>query len=267
MKPIILFRTSYELDSELAIARKYFPVSETRMNLINQLVIPRYSALPFYRELERDLALQGSRMINSFMEHDYIASFDYYFDLEEYTPKSYFSLQEVPKNKGPFVVKGKTNSRKQQWKEKMFAKNYEDLVKLYVELSNDPLIGDQGIVIRDFIPLENFGTGLNGLDFANEWRFFFYKNTLLTYGYYWSSGETMPKKEDLDPEAIKLAHEMAAIASRRVNFFVLDLAKTKDGKWILIEMNDAQMSGLSENDPEDLYRNLAIALEKEGKGE
>lgn len=266
MKPIILFRKSREFEDEFQTAQKYFEVVESRMNITNRLVIPRYSALPFYRELERDLQMQGSRMINSYMEHDYIASFDYYFDLEKYTPKSYFSLQDVPKNTNcKYVVKGRTNSRKQQWKEKMFAEDYASLVELYLELSSDPLIGNQGIVIREYEPLENFGTGLNGLDFANEWRFFFYKNTMLTYGYYWSSGEVIPDKASIDPEALKLASEIALIASQRTNFFVLDLAKTKSGKWILIEINDASMSGLSENLPDDLYSNLAKAIEEESK--
>lgn len=261
MKPVILFRKSYELESEFQTAKKYFEVVESRMNLTNRLVIPRYSALPFYRELERDLQLQGSRMINNYMEHDYIASFDYYFDLEEFTPKSYFSLQDVPRNTNKqFVVKGKTNSRKQQWKEKMFAPDYQSLVNLYLELSADPLIGNQGVVIREFEPLENFGTSLNGLDFANEWRFFFYKNTLLSYGYYWSSGEVIPDKSSLDPQALELASQIAQIASQRTNLFVLDLAKTKTGKWILIEMNDGSMSGLSENNADELYANLAKAI-------
>lgn len=264
MKPVILFRKSYDLESEFQTAKKYFEVVESRMNLTNRLVIPRYSALPFYRELERDLQIQGSRMINNYMEHDYIASFDYYFDLQEFTPKSYFSLQDVPRNSNKqFVVKGKTNSRKQQWKEKMFASDYQSLVNLYLELSSDPLIGSQGVVIREFEPLENFGTGLNGLDFANEWRFFFYKNTLLSYGYYWSSGDIIPEKTSLDPQALELASEIAQIASQRTNFFVLDLAKTKAGKWILIEMNDGQMSGLSENNADELYANLAKAIESD----
>lgn len=265
-KPVIYFRTSRELEDELLVAKKYFEVVHSRMNLENRLVIPRYSALPFYKELEGDINSQNSSLINSYFEHNYIASFDYYYDLEKYTPKTYFSLQEVPKNSNKqYVVKGKTNSRKQQWKEKMFASNYEDLVKIYLDLSADPIIGDQGVIIREFVPLENFGTGINGLDFANEWRFFFYKENLLSYGYYWSSGDILPTKQDLDPRAIELAREIAKIASERVNFFVIDLAKTKNGDWILIEMNDGQMSGLSENDPEDLYTNLLSAITKENE--
>lgn len=71
------------------------------------------------------------------------------------------------------------------------------------------------------------------------------------------------KKTSLDPQALELASEIAQIASQRTNFFVLDLAKTKAGKWILIEMNDGQMSGLSENNADELYANLAKAIESD----
>lgn len=264
MKPVILFRKSMDIESEIKVAQKYLDVVDSRVNLSNRLVIGRYSVLPFYHELEKDLRLQNSQLVNSTLDHQYIANFDYYWDVALWTPKSYFNLQDVPKDGGPFVIKGRTNSRKHQWKEKMFAPDYADLVKKYLDAGHDPLIQDQGVVIRDFVPLQKFGEGINGLAFANEWRFFFYKNTLLSYGYYWSSGEVIPSKDQLDPQAIAKAQEIATVVSERVNFFVLDLAKTETGEWILIEINDGQMSGLSENDPEELYSNLAQALKKDG---
>jgi hypothetical protein len=264
MKPVILFRKSYDLEAEMQSAQKYFEVVESRVGLANRLVIPRYSLLPFPHELERDIKLQGGKLINSTLEHQYIANFDYYHDVALWTPRSYFDLQQVPKDGGPFVIKGRTNSRKHQWLSKMYATDYKDLLQKYWALNDDPLIQDQGIVIRDFVKLKNFGTGINGLDFANEWRFFFYKKTLLSYGYYWSSGETIPDKSSLDPACIAKANEIAETVSENVNFFVLDLAQTEKGDWILIEINDGSMSGLSENDPEELYKNLAEALKKDG---
>ena len=255
MKPIILFRKNQYNKEEFLIAQKYFDVTESRIGLENRLVIPRYSSLPFHNELERDLVLQNSKLINSTYEHSYVSNFDYYFDLESYTPKTYFRLEDVSSS-GPWVCKGKTNSLKSQFKAKMFAENRNDLINKYNDLLNDAFVGEQGIIIRDFVPLESFGKSLSGIDYANEWRFFFYKNQLLSYGYYWSNAEIIPKNEDLDPKAKDLAQEIASIVSERVNFFVVDLAKTNDGKWILIELNDGTMSGLSENDPEILYSNL-----------
>jgi hypothetical protein len=45
-----------------------------------------------------------------------------------------------------------------------------------------------------------------------------------------------------------------------VNFFVMDVALTESGRWIVIELNDGQMAGLSENDPDVLYGNMKKML-------
>jgi hypothetical protein len=39
------------------------------------------------------------------------------------------------------------------------------------------------------------------------------------------------------------------------------VAKTQSGEWIVIELNDGQMAGLSDNDPSVLYHNLKVRLE------
>lgn len=276
MKPIILFRKSRDLEEEFSIAQKYFEVVESRVNIPNRLVIPRYSALPFYSELERDLKLQGSRLINSHLDHQYIANFDYYYDLNEepvgfdsknkplfLTPESVFELSKIPEWENGYVVKGRTNSRKHQWNGKMFVKTRQEAIELALELEqNDSLVREQGFVVRKFEPLKVFEYGINGLPFSNEWRCFFYKEELLTVGYYWTIAQNVPKPESLPPEALQVAQQAAKILSQRIDFFVVDIAETIDGRWIVIEVNDGQMSGLSDNDPEVLYKKLSEVLKK-----
>lgn len=258
MEPVVLFRGfSPEGKDEIPFAEKHFKVFQSRIDLKNKLVIPRYCALPFYKELEHDLALQGSKMINTFHEHTYIASFDYYWDLEEVTPKTWFDIRQVPENGGPFVLKGKTNSCKFNWNRKMFAPDFEAAVAIFCELTCDPLIGDQGVVIRKYEKLKTYEIGINNLPFTNEWRFFFYKRELLSYGYYWSIAES---KGEIDERGIDFAKEVAEVVAERVPYFVLDIAQKEDGNWILIEINDGQMSGLSENNPEVMYGNLRKLL-------
>jgi hypothetical protein len=262
MKTKMLFRPTGDQKEELKICQKHFSVSDTRIGMSNSLVIARFpGSRTYYRELENDLKLQGSYLINSYFDHNFIASFDWYHELKDMTPKSYFSLQDVPKDGGPFVLKGRTNSRKHQWREKMYAKDYKDAVRIYFELMNDdPAIADQGIVIRDFIPLEDFGEGVNGQPFANEWRCFFYKEELLSFGYYWINGDIIPDNSVFDETAMNFAKSAALKISDRCNYFVLDIAKTKKGEWIVIEVNDGQYSGLSGNDAETLYTNLVRVL-------
>ena len=261
MNPVILFRNELSTEEEFLSAQSYFPVFQSRMDIKeNSLVIGRYSVLPYYKELERDLSRINSRLINNYLEHDYIASMTYVLDIEEYTPKTYWHPQELPQEDKEYVVKGRTNSRKQQWKEKMFASNKKEAMNIYQELMNDPLIAEQGVVFREYVPLKNYGISLNGMPFSDEWRFFYYKENILSYNFYWTSSEYIPKKEDLPKEAVDFANKVAKIVSKRTNFFVLDIARTEKGDWIVIELNDGQMSGLSENDPNELYSELSNLL-------
>jgi hypothetical protein len=253
---VLLFRKDVDSAEEFEIARQYFDVIEYRTDCPDGvLVIGRYSVLPYYRELEVDLRKMGGILVNSYRQHSWIANFEYYDVLKEFTPESWddydFPHCRYP---GPFVVKGRTNSRKHEWNTKMFAPTKRDALLISGELMKDGLIGPQGVIYRRHVPLKVFETVINGLPFSNEWRFFFYKEELLSYGYYWSSAEDVNRV--LEPEGVAFAKEVAKIAAKHVNFFVLDIAEKEDGGWILIEVNDGQMSGLSENDPHVLYRNL-----------
>ena len=57
MKPTILIRRQFMSKYELKFAENHFQVAESRMHCKDCLVIGRYSVLPFYEELDRDLRL------------------------------------------------------------------------------------------------------------------------------------------------------------------------------------------------------------------
>ena len=120
----------------------------------------------YFKELEADLKAQGSRLINTYREHSYIANFDYYYDIEDLTPKTWFRLEDV-QEVGPYVVKGRTNSRKFQWDTQMYAEDLEGMEKIASFLWQDSLIGSQDIIIRKFVKLNVLETGINGLPFSN----------------------------------------------------------------------------------------------------
>jgi hypothetical protein len=65
-----------------------------------------------------------------------------------------------------------------------------DIVRIYSDLSVDPIIGDQGIIIREFMDLEVVEEGVSQ-PFFNEWRFFFYEDQMLSNGFYWTCSEKM----------------------------------------------------------------------------
>lgn len=266
MKPTILFRGS-DLDSEIErlTASKYFNVVESRTQCKDSLVIGRYSVLPYYHELNNDLKHNNCKLINDFEQFDYVAGMYYYDDIRNYTFPTWFkSVGDIPHDReGPFIVKGRTNSRKQDWKTLMYAKDREAAIRIQCELLKDPFIGPQGLVFRQYVPLMKLGeSDITGQPYVNEWRFFFYKNLPLVSSFYWTlADENVIKKASLSKEGIDLALFVANILKDHTNFFCLDIAQKEDGGWIVVEVNDGQMAGLPTVEmADDFYYNLDKAI-------
>ena len=255
----ILFRKSLAEEEEFNIASQYFDVIESRALIEqNDFVIPRYSALPYFEELEKDINILGGRLINNYQEHRYIANlFNWYNDLKDYTPKTWNSLQEVDSD-GPFVLKGETNSRKHLWNTHMFAADKDRLKEVYFRLQDDSLIGSQDIIIREYESFKAFDYGIGGIPITKEFRFFCYGDKVLASGYYWSNFEEIQESNQLNSNEVPkgFLKKIMKVVSAHTNFYVLDVAQRKDLKWRLVEINDGMMSGLSMVNAHELYSNL-----------
>lgn len=262
MKPHVLFRNSIETESEFTACRLTLPTVQYRSEIPNNtLVIPRYSALPFYKELEDELALSNSKLINSHTQHRYVADItNYYPDIKQLTPQTWTNWSNLPP--GSFIVKGRTNSRKHQWSRQMFAETRLEVVKIVNSLLDDTFIRDQGLCVREYIPLKQFTTGINSLPICNEWRFFLLADQIIDYGFYWSDHEDYKPYDLPPPKAFRLVNKVASIVKDKINFYVVDVAETATGEWIVIELNDGSMSGLSMIKPTEFYLNLRYLLEK-----
>ena len=262
MQPTILMRPSLAEENEFSIASKYLPTYKQRSQVPkDSLVIGRYSVLPFYKELEDDLLEQGSTLINSHREHHWIADLrEWYMDFEGITPRTWFDFSSLPE-KGPFVVKGETNSKKFQWNTHMYAENRRQAGEVAGRLSQDGLLGDQNIYIREYVPLVKLADGLNGLQICEEYRFFILDRQILSGAFYWSSHiddlTTVPSAASV-PQTF-LAEVLERLGSN-ARFVVIDIARKVDGGWIVIEVNDGQMSGPSENNLDELYSNMKKVL-------
>lgn len=262
MKNLILYRgADFERD-ELKSASKYFTCTDRRPTIESgDFVIGRYSLWPFYADQAKDIEYVGATLINSYYQHRYIADLqNYVADLGELTPKTWDNLVDLPEE-GPFVLKGETNSRKNNWKEDMFALNKQQAIEIYGRLSNDSLIGHQKIYIRKFVPLHTYMLGVNGMPVTKEFRFFVAYGKVISGGYYWQNYidelATPPSPNEVPLDFLDKVIKRVGSNS---NFFVVDVAQTKSGDWIVIELNDGQQSGLSCNDPEVLYKNLFESL-------
>jgi hypothetical protein len=283
--PVILFRPSLAEKGELDVARRHFKVITSRaevqlfvapgkwgsaIELVETdipLVIPRYSALPYYHELETDIERLGGRLINTLQQHLFAADLqNWYAVLRDLTPRTWFRAEEVPfDHTGPFVLKGATNSRKHKWSTHMFAKDRDAVGTVLLHLLDDPLIAPQGIYVREFEPFVDFGLGLHGLPITQEYRFFCLDEDILAAGFYWSEHADLLLDEGQAAvvRGVPLDFVKREVLPRlkgRIRFVVVDVAKHIDGRWRVVELNDASMSGLGCVDPEVLYSRLREAL-------
>lgn len=265
MRPVILIRDSSEFgetNQEIESAERFFPgrVFKYRSEVPkNCLVFGRYAVLPFYRELESELMLKNSALVNSYNQHRYIADIrNWYEDVKEFTPKTFTQWGGL--TEGSWVVKGATSSRKHNWNTHMFASGRENLLKVIRLLMDDLTISQDGLVVREYVPLKKVCDGINGLPIVKEWRMFFYGENYIAGSYYWSTHleeYTEAHGAGVPNEVIEYAKRIAKIVAEKTNFFVLDVAEKEDGGFILIEINDGQMSGLSCIEPDEFYGNLS----------
>lgn len=268
--PIILFSMPADPSGEYArereAAKEHFLVESSRMAIPDYaLVVGRYSVLPMYQQLEEDLDYVGAQLVNTYRQHRYIADLkNWYQDLEEHTFPTWFRMEDVPDNCGPVVLKGETNSRKDRWHTHMFAKDKKEALEVFFKLQVDSCIGNQDICIRQYVPLVRLTEEVYGPPVTLEYRFFCSKDKILSSGYYWSSSlddvkDTIPFQTP--QRAIDLVNKVLPVISQNCNFVVVDVALTESGDWIVVELNDGQMSGLSENDPKVLYKNLKVSID------
>jgi hypothetical protein len=265
MNPVILFRDGNDYPGEMDIAAKSFKIITKRTQVLSQdLVIGRYSVIPYYEDLEADIIAMGGCLINSYKQHRYVADMGNWLrDLKDITPKTWNQLDQIP-FEGPFVLKGETNSKKFNWKTHMFAENKTEAIDVYLKLQEDGLIGNQSIYIRQYVPLVKVIDGVGDLPITKEFRFFIYNGVVLSGGFYWSNYlddlDVIPDVNDVPKEFLQ---KIIDSVGKNIMFWVVDVAQTQSGDWIVIELNDAQQSGLSCNDPANLYSNLNKILKVE----
>lgn len=266
MKPVLLFRASLAEEDELNCAKQYFAVIERR-SLIpsDRLIIPRYSSLPYYDELDKDVQFAMSELINTPVQHEYVANIaNWYKDLEDLTPKTYFSgFSSLPS--GSYVLKGATNSRKHEWNRRMFAPTNHDIPKIMGSLLDDCLIKDQGIVVREFEKFQTYEYGINDLPITHEYRVFVCDSKIVSFGYYWASHPEIYESPNfhhdfIDGRGMDLVGRVIERIGNKCRFYVIDIARKEDGEWRVIELNDATMSGLSTISPANFYANLERIL-------
>ena len=271
MKPLIVFRRSVAEREEIASAQR--AELETADSLASarpdETVVGRYSVLPFYTEHARAVELLGGTLVNSVAQHEYVADLtQWYDDLQDMTFETWFSVADAPKDAGPFVLKGHTNSMRHRWKTHMFAPDWESANKIEWELSNDMLLSGQKTCVRKFEPLVRLGEQVTGMAISEEHRFFVLDSEILCGGFYWALYEEDIRAAGFSvPSPTSVPREFLARAIERVGdkcrFYALDVARTAMNEWKVMELNDGQMSGLCGCDADALYTGISRKLTKQ----
>lgn len=270
----ILYRDSLVEKEELAAIKEVFEENAvdvlTHPSLRDQIVVGRYSVLPFYVEIEKSLKEINSKLINSYEQHKYIADLrNWYEDFKDITPKTYFSVSELPNDENSkWFLKGETNSKKFQWNTHCFAVGKRNAIETMCRLQQDGLISTQEIYAREFVPLQTYMEGFYGLPITKEFRVFIGYGKILGAGYYWASHVEDLKEEGIEiPKISEIPYDFLADICNRVKnkapFVVVDVAQTQSGHWIVVELNDGQMSGLSMVPAKEMYENLFSVVKKQ----
>jgi hypothetical protein len=167
-----------------------------------------------------------------------------------------FQLTAEFKNR-PIILKDYVKSQKHNWREACYIPDASDqervksVVLKFIELQVKDL--NVGLVFRRFEELEFLTKHhKSGMALTKEFRLFFLRGRLIQVLQYWDEGDYGEAKPDL---------ELFSEIGQRIdsNFFTMDIAKKKDGEWMIIELGDGQVSGLPENANKDsFYESLGI---------
>ena len=168
-------------------------------------------------------------------------------------------LALAPFGDAPLILKDFVKSRKHEWYEACYIPSASDrvaverVVRRFVALQGDAL--NERLVFRAFVPLVPLAThSKSAMPLAQEFRRFWLDGEPLATAAYWDEGEY---------NSTQPPDDLFATVARQVQsrFFTMDVARTLDGEWIIIELGDGQVAGMPEHlDVTTWYGALATAL-------
>lgn len=155
-----------------------------------------------------------------------------------------------PFGKAPLIIKDFVKSQKHYWDTACFIPSAADkdkvlsVISTFLELQDTDL--NEGLVIREFIELNDLTIhSKSGMPLKEEYRLFFVEGKLVGCYDYWEEGEYAADTQPPLDFFTRIARKVDS------HFFSMDIAKTKGGEWIIIELGDAQVAGL----PDKVNRN------------
>jgi hypothetical protein len=237
-------RISYECPSEICAVARVGAVRDYHQ---------------FYLECKND----GVTLIHSPEEHLRASQLNKWYPLiSDLTPRSVCfkgkpTLADVEAHfSWPIFMKGARQTSHHQRKLSIVDSD-ADFCEAIESFSRDPILAWQDVVCREFVPLRRLNDSdedSTKLPRSFEFRTFWWKGKLASAGRYWWEGTPYDWTESERTAALAVGEE----AARRiaVPFLVVDLAQTRDRRWIVIECNDAQESGYAGVSPIGLWQKI-----------
>ena len=237
------------------------------MSGMDEPVLLHIGAIVDYASVEETLKEIGMVTLISEEEHLRCSTIECWYPLiKDRTPFTKI-YDELPSTDNllqdfsfPVFIKGnrQTNHHK---KSQCIIENVEAYEKLREEWKSDDILSWQKAAVREYIPLQIIDETSfpDMVPLSYEFRFFYFEGKCMAYGPYWYMGKKYAlQKEELD-SVLKLTDWVSDQLD--VIFLAIDVAKTSNGDWIVIEVNDAQESGFVGVNPVVLWNNTIEAMQ------
>lgn len=237
----------------IAATRKIKPGTSLQEMIYRGWMLKPYQYVLLYETL----LTKNYKLVNSPTEYLNCHYFpNSYSVIKNYTPKTiWLSVQNQQVNieqvfkeieifgKVGLVVKDYVKSQKHYWETACYIpsaanKNkVQSVINRFVELQNTDL--NEGLVIREFVELNELTIhSKSGMPLKQEYRLFFLNGVLVDCYNYWEEGDYSTNEQPPLGMFISIAKTIKS------NFFTMDIAKTKQGDWIIVELGDGQVAGL-----------------------
>ena len=225
-----------------------------------------------YAELWTILISNGISLINSPSQYEMVHYFPKAYPLiKKQTPITKWIKKETLESGNVDYVKSVIKTKIADFKNKFIIKDFAKSLKLknnsiqvYSKYQNTDylyskiisFIADRktfgnfygGIVFKEFVNLKQY------MAISNEWRMFVLDGSII------SCEQNTNLHSVISQPQIK--HFERAAKKLPVSFFTMDVAELINGDWIIIEVGDAQVSGLATNqNPIGLFNNLKANLQ------
>ena len=224
-----------------------------------ELCVLRVGAIADYATEFRAKLELGLRLINSPAQHAMASELENWYPfITDLTPRTevFEALPEPDEIEStfqwPIFMKGSRQTSKHNPDLSIITSREHYLVAAALYRC-DPILHWQKPVIREFVPLAPVPGQVGGkVRPSVEYRSFWWFGKCVGWGRYWYQIAPYACADTLDGLAV------AAMAASRLDvpFIVIDFAKTAEGRWIVIECNDAQESGYAAIPPHLLWREI-----------